>query len=79
LKRKNKEIYFTGKFLPLATCLLMGRPLAAPKAFTNVASVYLPVEGKYAVGSSKKTSKDWSRYADAWHLLGLVDDLTHIL
>jgi hypothetical protein len=25
-KRRNKEIYFTGKFLPLATSLLMGDP-----------------------------------------------------
>jgi hypothetical protein len=36
----------------------------------NVLSVYLPVEGKYAVGSSKKPSKDWTRYEAAWHFLG---------
>jgi hypothetical protein len=36
----------------------------------NALSVYLPVEGKYAVGSSKKPRKDWTRYEAAWHLLG---------
>ena len=38
----------------------------------TVASVYLPVDGKYAVGNSHKTRKDWTRYEDAWHLLGGV-------
>jgi hypothetical protein len=36
----------------------------------NVSSVYLPVEGKYAMDSSKKAKKDWTRYEEAWHLLG---------
>jgi len=35
----------------------------------SVSSVYLPVEGKYAVGSSKKPREDWTRYEGAWHLL----------
>ena len=35
----------------------------------NVASIYLPVEGKYAVGNSNKPRKDWTRYEGAWHLL----------
>jgi hypothetical protein len=35
----------------------------------NVSSVYIPVEGKYAVGSSRKPVKDWTRYEEAWHLL----------
>jgi hypothetical protein len=30
-KQRNKEIYFTGKFLPLATCLLMGDPRMSPR------------------------------------------------
>jgi hypothetical protein len=38
----------------------------------TVASVYLPVDGKYAVGNSHKPRKDWTRYEDAWHLLGGV-------
>ena len=38
----------------------------------NVSSVYIPAEGKYAVGSSKKPRKDWTRYEEAWHLLGRV-------
>jgi hypothetical protein len=36
----------------------------------NVTSVYIPVEGKYAVGSSHKPRKDWTRYERACHLLG---------
>jgi hypothetical protein len=36
----------------------------------NVSYVYIPVEGKYAIGSSKKPRKDWTRYENAWHLLG---------
>jgi hypothetical protein len=35
----------------------------------NISSVYLPAEGKCAVGSSKKPRKDWTRYQGAWHLL----------
>jgi hypothetical protein len=35
----------------------------------NVSSVYIPADGKYAVGSSKKPRKDWTRYEGAWHLL----------
>jgi hypothetical protein len=35
----------------------------------NVATVYVPVEGKYAVGSSKKPRKDWTLYEGAWHFL----------
>jgi hypothetical protein len=35
----------------------------------KVSSVYLPVEGKYAVGHNIKPRKDWTRYEDAWHLL----------
>ena len=35
----------------------------------NVSAVYIPADGKYAVGSSKKPRKDWTRYEDAWHLL----------
>lgn len=35
----------------------------------KVSSVYLPVEGKYAVRSSRKPRKDWTLYEDAWHLL----------
>ena len=34
----------------------------------KVSSVYIPVEGKYAVGSHKPR-KDWTRYEGAWHLL----------
>jgi hypothetical protein len=37
----------------------------------NVGSIYLPIEGKYAIGSSKKPRKYWTRYEEAWHLLGL--------
>jgi len=35
----------------------------------KVSSVYLPVDGKYAIGSSKKPRKDWTLYEKAWHLL----------
>jgi hypothetical protein len=35
----------------------------------EVSAVYIPADGKYAVGSSKKPRKDWTRYEDAWHLL----------
>ncbi|HEV8719160.1 MAG TPA: hypothetical protein VGW77_00795 [Candidatus Binatia bacterium] len=48
----------------------------------NVSSVYLPVEGKYAVGSSKKPRKDWNERRDletSTRLTPLVDDLTHVL
>jgi hypothetical protein len=36
----------------------------------NVSSVYIPVEGKYAVGNSHRPARrDWTRYEGAWHLL----------
>jgi hypothetical protein len=35
----------------------------------NISSVYIPANGKYATGSSKKPRKDWTRYEEAWHLL----------
>ena len=35
----------------------------------NVSSVYIPVEGKYAVDNNNKPRKNWTRYEDAWHLL----------
>jgi hypothetical protein len=35
----------------------------------NVSSVYIPSEGKYATGSSKKLRNDWTRYEAAWHFL----------
>jgi hypothetical protein len=35
----------------------------------NISSVYIPANGKYATGSSKKPQKDWTRYEGAWHLL----------
>jgi len=35
----------------------------------NVSYIYLPTEGKYAVDSSKKPRKNWTRYEEAWHLL----------
>ena len=35
----------------------------------KVSAVYIPADGKYAVGSSKKPRKDWTRYERAWHLL----------
>jgi hypothetical protein len=35
----------------------------------KVSSVYIPIEGKYAVGNNNKPRKDWTRYEDAWHLL----------
>ncbi len=41
----------------------------------KVSSVYLPVEGKYATGSSKKPRKDWTRYEEAWHLLDSLSKL----
>jgi len=41
----------------------------------NVASVYIPVKGKYAVGNSNKPRKDWTRYEAAWHLLDAVGKL----
>jgi hypothetical protein len=36
----------------------------------SVASVYIPSDGKYSVGNSHKPRKDWTRYEEAWHLLG---------
>jgi hypothetical protein len=35
----------------------------------TISSVYIPANGKYAVGNSNKPRKDWTRYEDAWHLL----------
>jgi hypothetical protein len=35
----------------------------------NISSVYIPANGKYATGSSKKPRKDWTHYEEAWHLL----------
>ena len=35
----------------------------------NVTSVYIPVEGRYAVGHNIKPQRDWTRYEAAWHLL----------
>jgi len=35
----------------------------------KIASVYISIEGKYAVGNSNKPRKDWTRYEDAWHCL----------
>jgi len=43
----------------------------------NVSSVYIPGEGKYAVGNSKPR-KDWTRYEGAWHLLGGVGKLNRV-
>jgi hypothetical protein len=34
----------------------------------KISSVYIPANGKYATSSSKK--KDWTRYENAWYLLG---------
>lgn len=36
----------------------------------NVSAVYIPADGKYAVGSGKKPRRNWTRYENAWHLLG---------
>src|SRR5438034_984592 len=44
-------------------------PPAIRAVVRKIASVYLPVEGKYAVGNSHKPRKDWTRYEEAWHLL----------
>ncbi len=38
----------------------------------NISSVYIPANGKYQTGSSKKPRKDWTRYEEAWHLLSGV-------
>jgi hypothetical protein len=35
----------------------------------NVSSVYIPADGKYAVGNGKKPRKDWTRFESAWDLL----------
>jgi hypothetical protein len=35
----------------------------------TISSVYIPADGKYAGGGSKKPQKDWTRYEEAWHLL----------
>jgi hypothetical protein len=43
----------------------------------NVSSVYLPVDGKYAIGNSNKPRKDWTHYEEARHLLGGVKVRTH--
>ena len=39
----------------------------------NVSFAYIPVDGKYAVGSSKKPRKNWNQYEGAWHLLGCAE------
>ena len=36
----------------------------------NVSSVYIPADGKYAIGGGKKPKKDWNLYENAWHWLG---------
>ena len=36
----------------------------------NVSAVYIPADGKPAIGAAKKPKKDWNRYKDAWHWLG---------
>jgi hypothetical protein len=35
----------------------------------KVTSVYIPADGKYVVGSSRKPRKDWTHYEGAWYLL----------
>jgi hypothetical protein len=40
----------------------------------KVSSVYIPVEGKYALGNGRKARKDWTRYEDAWHLISRVSN-----
>jgi hypothetical protein len=35
----------------------------------KVSSVYIPADGKYAMGNSKKPRKDWTLYEGAWHYL----------
>jgi hypothetical protein len=36
----------------------------------NDSSVYIPADGKYAFGNSKKPRKNWPRFEAAWHSLG---------
>ena len=36
----------------------------------NISSVYIPADGKYAIGGGKKPTKDWNLYENAWHWLG---------
>src|SRR6266536_2651569 len=43
----------------------------------KVSSVYIPIEGKYAVDNNNKPRKDWTRYEEAWHLLGGVKLITN--
>jgi hypothetical protein len=43
---------------------------ASASHLRNVSSVYIPADGKYAIGGGKKPKKDWNLYADAWHWLG---------
>ena len=35
----------------------------------NVSYLYIPADGRYAVGTGKKLQRDWTRYENAWHLL----------
>ena len=35
----------------------------------NISFVYIPADGKYAIGGSKKPKKDWNLYENAWHWL----------
>jgi hypothetical protein len=37
----------------------------------NVSVVYIPAGGRYGERSSKKPRKDWTRYEEAWQLLGV--------
>src|SRR5947208_16662384 len=39
----------------------------------KVSFAYLPVKGKHASASSKKSQKEWTRYEAAWHLLGCAE------
>lgn len=35
----------------------------------NLSAVYIPADGKYAVGHNVKPHTDWTRFEQAWHLL----------
>ena len=37
----------------------------------KLSAVYIPATGKYAAGRGKESRRDWTRYENAWHLLGL--------
>ena len=36
----------------------------------NVSYVYIPANGRYALGAGTKPQRDWTRYENAWRLLG---------